>query len=68
MLSNDLNNTDVVAEFGNNDILTFSSMADLMHYMKDEGINFISTLQCNYWGTYVINTDVALCDLQQYEI
>lgn len=67
MLFNDLSNTNVVAEFDHGEILTFSSISDLVCYMKDEKIDFVSTLQCNYWGTYVINTNVALCDLQ-YEI
>lgn len=62
MLSTDLANTNIIAEFYNENIVEFSNKVSLILYMKQESINRIKTLQTNYWGTYVINERLKLQD------
>lgn len=60
MLDKDMSNCTIIAKFIDDSIEYFSDMDSLIQYMLDEGYCTIQTLQCNYWGTCVINNDVEL--------
>ena len=63
MLSNDLNNTDVIIRHDNN-IITFADNKSLCMYCKENNIKVIESMQTNYWGTYVINNNVDVNDIK----